>query len=130
MKLWIGGILDASVADAFSEIRNAIQRLINLKIEAEEYGSGLSTWDVVLVVLESKQPKEHTRFAKSSRETDLRIVIDYKGFLHGSTQQREAIIREALLESIHRLSQKRIPDFDFIKLQKDVTEALWLPNSA
>ena len=130
MKLWIGGILDASVADAFREIRNAIQRSINLKIEAEEYGLGISTWDVVLVALESKQPKEHTRVAKSSRETDVRIVIDYADFLHGSTQQREAIIREALLESIHRLSQKRIPDFDFTKLQKDATEALRLTNSA
>ena len=130
MKLWIGGILDASVADAFREIRNAIQRSINLKIEAEEYGLGISTWDVVLVALESKQPKEHTRVAKYSRETDIRIVIDYINFLRGSTQQREAIIREALLESIHRLSQKRIPDFDFTKLQKDVTEALRLPNSA
>ena len=130
MKLWIGGILDASVADSFREIRNVILCLINLNIEAEEYGLGISTWDVVLVALESKQPKEHTRVAKSSRETDIRIVIDYTDFLHGSTQQREAIIREALLESIHRLSQKRIPDFDFTKLQKDVTEALRLPNSA
>ena len=66
MKLWIGGILDASVADAFRKIRNAIQRSINLKIEAEEYGLGISTWDVVLIALKSKQPKEHTRVAKSS----------------------------------------------------------------
>ena len=130
MKLWIGGILDASVADAFREIRNAIQHSINLKIEAEEYGLGISTWDVVLIALKSKQPKEHTRFARSIQETDIRIIIDYTDFLHGSAQQREAIIREALLESIHRLSQKRIPDFDFTKLQKDATEALRLPNSA
>ena len=124
MKLWIGGILDASIADAFSEIRNEIQRAINLKIEAEEYGSGISTWDVVLVVLESRHPKEHTRVARVSRETDVRVVIDYTGFLQGSTQQREAILLEALLESIHRLSQKRIPDFNFIKLQKNVVEAI------
>ena len=91
---------------------------------------GISTWDVVLIALKSKQPKEHTRVAKSSRETDIIIVIDYTDFLHGSIQQREAIIRKALLESIHRLSQKRIPDFDFIKLQKDATEALRLTNSA
>jgi len=130
MKIWIGGILDASVADAFREIRNVMERSINLKIEAGEYGLGISTWDVVLVALKSKQPKEHTRVTKSSRETDIRIVIDYTDFLHGSIQQREAIIRKALLESIHRLSQKRIPDFDFIKLQKDATEALRLPNSA
>jgi uncharacterized protein (DUF2235 family) len=91
---------------------------------------GISTWDVVLVALKSKQPKEHTKVAKSSRETDIRIIIDYTDFLHGSTQQREAIVREALLESIHRLSQKRIPDFDFTKLQKDAAEALRLPNSA
>ena len=106
-----------------------MQHSINLKIEAEEYGLGISTWDVVLVVLESKQPKEHTRIAQSSRETDVRIVIDYTDFLHSSTQQRVAIIQGALLESIHRLSQKRIPDFDFTKLQKGVTEALCLPNS-
>ena len=130
MKLWIGGILDTSIADIFSEIRNEIQHSINLKIEAEEYGLGISTWDVVLVVLESRQPKEHTRVAKASRETDVRIVIDYTDFLHGSTQQREAIIQGALVESIHRLSQKKIPDFDFTKLQKDVTEALRLPTSA
>ena len=86
MKLWIGGILDASVADAFREIRNVMERSINLKIEAEEYGLGISTWDVVLVALKSKQPKEHTRVAKSSRETDIRIVIDYTDFLHGSIQ--------------------------------------------
>ena len=130
MKLWIGGILDTSIADIFSEIRNEIQHSINLKIEAEEYGLGISTWDVVLVVLESRQPKEHTRVAKASRETDVRIVNDYTDFLHGSTQQREAIIQGALVESIHRLSQKKIPDFDFTKLQKDVTEALRLPTSA
>jgi len=126
MKLWIGGILDASIADAFRESRNEVERAINVKIEAEEYGSGITSWDVVLVVLESRQPKEHTRVAKASRETDVRIVIDYTCFINSSTQQKEAIIQEALLESIRRLSQKRIPDFNFTKLQQDVTEALRL----
>jgi uncharacterized protein YbbC (DUF1343 family) len=127
MKLWIGGILDVSIADVFREIRNEIQRAINLKIEDEEYGSGISTWDVVLVVLESKQPKEHTRVAKASRETDIRILIDYSAFLCGSTKQREELLQKALLESIHRLSQKRIPDFNSLKLQKDVSGIFNLP---
>lgn len=64
--------------------------------------------------------------AKASRETDVRIVIDYTCFINTLTQQKEAIIQEALLESIRRLSQKRIPDFNFTKLQQDVTEALRL----
>ncbi len=98
-------------------------RRFNDKIEVEEYGSGISTWDVVLVILESRHPKEHTRVAKASRETDVRIVIDYSTFLCGSTQQREELLKEALLKSIQRLSQKRIPNFDFLKLQKDVSNA-------
>ena len=67
MKLWIGGILDANITDAFREIRNEIQRVINLKIEVEKYGLEISTWNIVLVVIESRQPKEHTKFAKVSR---------------------------------------------------------------
>lgn len=54
MKLWMGEILDASIADAFRESRNEVERAINVKIEAEEYGSGITSWDVVLVVLESR----------------------------------------------------------------------------
>jgi hypothetical protein len=121
MNLWIGGIIHASIVDDFRVIRNSIEQIINSKIAAEYYGAGITTWDLVLVILESNHPKEHTRVSKISRETDVRIVIDYLSFLRGSTQQRAEIIHMALLESLQRLSQKRIPDFDFTRLQKDVS---------
>ncbi|MBC6606639.1 hypothetical protein H8B13_07400 [Hymenobacter sp. BT188] len=129
MKLWIGGIIESDIGDAFREIRSSTEKVVNSKIESVYYGSGISTWDVVLVILESNHPKEHTRISKASRETDVRIVIDYFAFLHGSIPQRELLLQSALLESIRRLSNKRIPGFDFSRLEQDTTAAFRLRAS-
>lgn len=122
MKIWIGGILDAGVADAFRLLRNSIEEKINSAIEHVNYGTGLTTWDVILVV-SSTPPKEYVRYNKANKETDIRLVVDHQTFLEADSEQRSKALVDTLLNSIRRLSGKKINDFDFMRLESDVAKA-------
>ena len=123
MRLWIGGIIDAIVADEFRCLRNSIEERINAVIADIDYGSGISTWDVILVI-SSTPPNEYVRYSKINKETDVRLVIDFDTFLAAKPTERLEMLGQALLNSTERLSKKKISDFDFNSLQRDVTTVL------
>lgn len=123
MILWIGGIIDSIIADDFRHLRNSVEEKVNTKIAAIDYGPGMSTWDVILVV-SSTPPNEYVRYDKVDRETDVRLVINFENFLTAQNFERTKMIEQSLLNSIDKLSKKNIPNFNFVQLQNDVSSAL------
>jgi hypothetical protein len=123
MKLWVGGIIDAEVADEFRHLRNSMEESINNVITEADYGSGMSTWDVILVI-SSTPPSEYVRYSKTNKESDVRVVIDFDTFLVAEASERSNMLGQALLKSIESLSKKKIVGFDFTALRRDVVAIL------
>lgn len=97
-----------------------MEALVNESIKDKEYGSGISSFDVVFSILPDP-PKEHTRYNKSSKDTDIRLTIDYESFVDASEVASRVMIGHALLDSIDRLSKKDIKDFDFNRFKNDIS---------
>jgi hypothetical protein len=123
MKLWIGGILEADIADSFRELRNDLEKRVNHLLESKQYGEGLSTWDLSIAIT-SCPPNEHVKYNKKSSKTDCSLAIDHQTFTVSDTQKREQLLTQTILLSIQQLSLKNIPDFDFNELRQDVVKAL------
>ena len=123
LKLWVGGILDADIADSFRQLRNRLQEKINAALQGQHYGDALGTWDVVLVV-SSRPPAEHVRYSARTKETDVRVVINHNQFAQASMTERADLLAEAMLKSLQRLKGKRIDGVDFDRLEHDVSEVL------
>ena len=123
LKLWVGGILDADIGDSFRQLRNRLQEKINAALQGQHDGDALGTWDVVLVV-SSRPPAEHVRYNARTKETDVRVVINYDHFAQASVAERGDLLADAVWKSLHRLRGKRINGVDFDRLQHDVSVAL------
>jgi hypothetical protein len=105
LKLWIGGILDADIADiadSFRQLRNRLQEEINAALQGLHYGDALDTWDVVLAV-SSRPPTEHVRYSARTKETDVRVVINHDQFAQASVTERADLLAGAVLKSLQRL---------------------------
>jgi hypothetical protein len=123
LKLWVGGILDAEIGDSFRLLRNALEARINAALQGQDYGDALGTWDVILVV-SSQPPAEYVRYSKRTKETDVRLVVNYDDFVQASGNERADLLAGALLKSLHRLRGKHIDGVDFDRLEHDVSGAL------
>ena len=123
LKLWVGGIIDADIADSFRELRNTLQQAVNAALHNQHYGDALGTWDVVIAVC-SRPPSEHVRYSARTKETDIRVVIDHALFEQSSLPERANLLAGAVLDSLHRLRVKAIAGVDFDRLQHDVSVAL------
>jgi hypothetical protein len=123
LKLWVGGIVEANIADSFRQLRNTLEQTVNTALQAQHYGDALLTWDVVLAVRLSPPP-EHVRYNPHTKETDVRVVIDYLNFERASSDDRAGLLADAVLKSLHYLETKSIPDLNLEQLQQDVLGAL------
>jgi hypothetical protein len=123
LKLWLGGIIDADIGDSFRTHRNFLEELVNAVIAHGDYGTGLATWDVILVV-STTPPPEYVRYSRHSKETDCRLVVNHTAFLQADASHRLGLLASTVLESLLRLSKKKIPNVNFSQLQQDVLGAL------
>ncbi|RZK31098.1 MAG: hypothetical protein EOO63_05025 [Hymenobacter sp.] len=123
LKLWVGGIIEANLADSFRQLRNALEQTVNTALQAQHYGDALLAWDVVIAVRLSPPP-EHARYNAQTKETDICVVIDYTNFEQASSDERAGQLADAVLKSLHYLRTKSIPGLDFEQLQQDVSVVL------
>ena len=123
LKLWVGGIVEANIVDSFRQLRNTLEQTVNTALQAQHYGDALVAWDVVLAVRLSPPP-EQVRYNAHTKETDIRVVIDYLNFERASSDDRAGLLADAVLKSLHYLQTKRIPGLNLEQLQQDVLVAL------
>ena len=123
LKIWIGGILDADIADSFRQLRNRLQEKINTALQGRHYGDALGTWDVILVV-SSRPPAEYVRYSALTKETDVRVVSNHDQFAQAIEVERADLLADAVLKSLYLLRGKRITGVDFERLEHDVSGIL------
>jgi hypothetical protein len=123
LKLWVGGLIEASIADSFRQLRNTLEQAVNTALQDHYYGDALESWDVVLAVRLSP-PAEHVRYNARTKETDICLVIDYTQFEQASVSERTGLLAEAVVKSLHQLRRKRITGVNFDQLQQDVSVTL------
>jgi hypothetical protein len=104
MKLWIGGELEASVADAFRTARISVETAINNLIEGID-ASEANDWDVIAILRDDEVYGERVRFSKKDG-MDLRLKIPFNEFLQASPDIQKTLIIDMLLRSLEIIGTK------------------------
>jgi hypothetical protein len=123
VTLWVGGMVEADIADSFRHLRNTLEQTVNAAIQGQEYGEALASWDVVIAV-RVPAPSEHVRYHAQTKATDIRVVLNHAHFVQASLSERADLLATALLASLHRLRATDIAGVDFDQLAHDVSLAL------
>lgn len=95
-----------------------------LKERLGDYGTGLSTWFLMFVILGPKSQgaggPERVLYKKKSNELDMRLNVDFERFKSGDEATRRAVLYECMLRSLDLMAGKKIADLDVAALKADV----------
>ena len=122
MKLWIGGEIQADIADAFRISRRTVESAINDVIADKSYDLAINSWDVIAIVRDDDSFDEVTRYSKRRLDMDYRLRIDYLRFRNGDDRERAALICEMLLRSLRLLRSTSLNASGLAELERDVSD--------
>lgn len=119
MKLWISGEIDSIISESFRITRNYLEQNVNNILASKDYGTGISSWDIIMII--SKDiGKEKYKYNKKSRETDIRIIIDIDKFNSCDFVTRVILLLDALIDSLGKILTLNIPEFRCLELKNDL----------
>lgn len=119
MKLWISGEIDSIVSDSFRITRNYLELSVNNILASKDYGSGILSWDIIMIVSKDKG-KETYKYSKKNREVDVHLVIDIDRFKASDSLTKKILLVDALIYSLEKISNLNIPNFNYEELKKDL----------
>src|SRR5580692_2003719 len=99
MKLWISGEIDSILSDSFRITRNYLEENINNILASKNYGSGVISWDIIMIISKDKG-KEIYKYNKTKKETDVRIVIDIDKFKSCDDLMKKMLLLDFLITSL------------------------------
>jgi immunity protein 44 of polymorphic toxin system len=120
MKLWISGEIEADIGDSFRYVLNEVETLVNDTLLIKNYGNGINEWDVIMIITQ-EGGKDSFRYNKKTKDTDVRINIDYNSFKNSDPIRREALFLDHLIRSIDKLKEFNIQDVDLENLKIDLS---------
>lgn len=122
MKLWIGGEIQADIADSFRMARKTVEGLINNSLDQKKYALNLKAWDCIAVIKDDSDFDEIVKYSPKKKEMDFRLKINYQEFKEGSNKIREKLIFNMLQRSLKLLKEKGFTDEEIDPLIIDVEQ--------
>jgi hypothetical protein len=129
MKLWIGGEIEADVADTFRVTRNAVERAVNRVIESKDYSLQLKKWSCIAIVRADTLMPERLRYSPKRQEMDFRLALDHGRFLSGTDSERRAMLFAMLRRSLSLLETKLPTRGGLDNLKEDLSTVELTPPS-
>lgn len=121
MKYWSAGDIDSDVYDFFFNTRKIVEKKINEIILNKDYGSDISSLDVIFSINKNRG-SDKINFKSKSKELDLIVSIDYELFKNNNSIQREKLLIKNLVKVLEELLwNKKIKDFKVLELCSDLT---------
>ncbi|MEY4916766.1 MAG: hypothetical protein RL616_679 [Verrucomicrobiota bacterium] len=123
MKLWIGGELDADVADSFRIASNRVEDAINHVILQKSYDLPVTGWDCIAIIRADAEFPERIRYSKKTREMDFRLCIDHAKFKAANSNEQELMLFVMLRRSLELLVQRLPSTLQLDELHTDLKAA-------
>lgn len=118
MKLWISGEIDSDIAASLREARNAIEEAVNNIFTSNDYGDGIVSWDVIMMV--SNEGNEAFKYNRKKKETDVRVLLSKSRFQPMDLLKWKLMILSALIRAVDELSTLEIDNFNGALLKQDL----------
>ena len=132
MRLWMSSEVWREVADAEHQARQAIVHVVNDRIDAVDYGSGVVEWAYLSMITPPGigYEKERKWYHRVRRVLEFRLKIDYAQFAGADPQGCQRLMIASMRRSLQLAGEMRIPDCDVARLRKDfdalASERDWL----
>jgi Immunity protein 44 len=121
MKLWISGQVEAEIGDVFRHTMNEIENLVNDKIRKNDYGKGLSDWDIIFVILEEGS-QDSFKYDKRTTTSDIRINLNFQDFKSLDPRGRKKMFMDSLIISLEELRAKGVEQVNWERLKTDLSD--------
>ncbi|MBD2768465.1 hypothetical protein IC235_11245 [Hymenobacter sp. BT664] len=126
MILWISGIVEAEVGDAFFETMKIVQSGLNTITKETDFGNAIEKIRVVFIINRDPTP-EYRRFGKKDKTLDARARINYIEFRDSSKMHRIRMFIETIAEVIGKTNNFSNEEFDkqslLVRLQSVVLQS-------
>ena len=122
MKIFFTSEASGSYGEKANIIYSHMSKILSKRLESEDYGSGLSEWFLIFIIMGGKLDlgyKERTKYSKKNQEIDFRLRIDFDSFKKGNTKQRTYLLYECMKRSLDIMEEKKIPNFNISRLKVD-----------
>jgi hypothetical protein len=119
----MSGELQEDVGEAYRVARNEIEAKLNARIATCDYGSGVTEWAFIAIILKptiGQDYPEIQKYSKRKKEVEFRLKIDHDTFSKSSARQQRGLVWRALLTSVQLMRHLKIQDCDHEKLFADV----------
>ena len=129
MKFFISVEADKDVArDIMNSLRD-IEKRLNDKLGAIEYGEALLKIAIIPACVEPKTLEagffgERKLVKWKSKEADYRLHIDYHRYLTSDPQQRRLLVVKNVIDVVRLLGRKVRNGFDAVRLEDDILNVL------
>jgi len=97
---------------------NEVEQMVNEKLLPNNYGTGISEWDIIFVITE-EGGKESFKYRKKDRSTDSGMSLDHQLYLNSDSKTRKNLMLDALAGSLDKLGEMSINDVFWQALRSD-----------
>ena len=130
MSSEIDATQDKEIDKKFSPLQKEIEVKLRELLDKSEYGSAVQKLSIIPTLFRKETLtgmgyKERIMYMPKTKDTDLRLQIDYDAFVRGDEIVRKKLILENVIECVRRLDQamkKKNLDFDGDKLEDDIVK--------
>ncbi|HWE35179.1 MAG TPA: Imm44 family immunity protein [Isosphaeraceae bacterium] len=122
MEFWMSGEVEADVSDQFLEALRRIEGPLTNAFKEKDYGSGLSEWDFIPVIMSIsliKFYKEIKKYNKIEKSCEFRLHINHDRFRLADERERADLLCRSMLRSLDMLEFMNIQDIDVDRLKSD-----------
>ncbi len=126
MQIWTSSDAMLDIDDPLNSARKDVERELNVSVGCEDYGSGVSKWAVIYIVMDKDDPAypEVRRYNNHTGVVELRLKVDHHAFKESNSLAHRKLLAVAMLRSIDLSEGLKLGDFDTGRFRKDVVQGL------
>jgi hypothetical protein len=126
MQFWTSSEAMADIDTALNSARSVVERTLKTAVGCENYGSGVSKWALIYIVMNEDDPafQEVSRYTKRMGVVEFRLKVDYHCFKSADSRRQRMLLAATVLRSIELSGELQIADFDSVRFRTDVVQAL------
>jgi Immunity protein 44 len=124
VRVWTSSEALIDVDEALNLARKDVEREVAKSLASKNYGSGVSKWALIYILLPENDPKypEVRRYRKRTRVVEFRLKVDHQAFKEGGAIAQRKLLAAAFLRSIDLSGSLPIEDFDRTRFKADVVQ--------
>jgi hypothetical protein len=126
MQVWTSAEAMIDIEAPLRFASNELERALNASVGCEDYGSGVSKWALIYIIMDEDDPAypEVRRYKKRTGVVEFRLKVDHQAFKEADARTHRKLLAAAVLRTLDLSGELKIAGFDAERFKRDVVQAL------